>query len=84
MCEADRQGQRRLTLSSNPALPVVQHHVALPTCPPARLARHMDGGHIGDSIGFTTLRTERMWGAHVLQAQERTSKLEAPSQQSQP
>lgn len=43
----------------------------------------MEGGHIGDTIGLTILRTEKMWGATFCKAQPevRTGKLEAPSQQ---
>ena len=85
VCEADRQGQRRVSLSSN--LAVRQSCAA-----PPRSSAHLRPAYGWGATSETQLASKKILeylrevcgGPHVLQAQERTGKLEAPSQQCQP
>lgn len=78
MCEADRQGQLRLTLSSNLA---VLRSCGAPPRSPAHMPGIWKGGHIRDTIGLTNSAYGKDVGGDRSGVQYRTGMLEAPSQQ---
>lgn len=77
-CEADRQGQAPTHVKLQPCSPLVHHHVALTTC---QTCTAYGGGPHRRQHWLHNSAYGRDVGGHVQQAQVRTGKLEAPSQQ---